>query len=452
MAARSANESLPATCLNISPKTTDRRIGGFDALRAFAAILVVMIHAATPYLLAPVPGLLWPTTDRASSRWIDGAFWMVKGFVMPLFLFVAGYFAAGMISRMQIGPFLRHRVRRVLWPLAVATVTILPLDLYVWIFGLVSGGHLPAAKLLHPKFEANIATEAAIDAQFWGLSHLWFLQYLFLYCMLLAVFYASTRGVSRLASSLFGLTSSRFAQATGRMTSATLLSALVAASAAALWVAPEVVIGFQHGFLPFMWKFVYSGFFFFGGALLSVNRRGLEGMVRAYRLSLFAAAALSLATIPLIRRHLAAELTGDARIVLAVSLAAFAWLSVVGLAGYFLAAWSRPRPIVRETAEASFWIYLFHHPLVGFLHVMCSGLSIHVGWKFLAVWGTSLAVSMVLYRMAVRGTWIGAVLNGRSRPPIDAAVPAIVEPPAEAKPDGQLDWPAGLAEPVRQAA
>ncbi|MCH8829845.1 MAG: acyltransferase family protein, partial [Planctomycetes bacterium] len=103
----------------VSP--VSERSHGFDALRAGGALLVILLHAVVPYMVVAVPGLLWPTTDPSAGRWADGIFWAVKGFVMPLFFLIAGYFAAVSLRRKSAHGFIAQRTKRILLPFVVAT-------------------------------------------------------------------------------------------------------------------------------------------------------------------------------------------------------------------------------------------------------------------------------------------------------------------------------------------
>lgn len=412
------------------------RVFGFDALRAFAAILVVALHAAVPYLRDRVPGLVWLTYNFSSSAWVDGVFWFIKGFVMPLFLFLAGYFSAGLLARKSTREFLKHRTRTLLLPLAFACAFILPLDLYVWLFGLVSEGRVPTATILHPKFHSNIPQEAALREQFWGLSHLWFLQYLFLYCVAMAGFVAVVGQLKSMTARFSNRLPEGLRNLNATVLCALALSVLLAMSSAILWIDPEVVIGFQHGFLPFLWKFTYLGCFFAGGAVLYSSRSALVPKIRDWHgLLLIVAAGLSMIVLTLIHRHLAAELVGSARIWMAVFISSFAWLMTFGLTGFFLARCSREYRVVRNVADAAFWVYLIHHPIVALLQVLLAPAAISPATKFVLVTCLGVAASLMLYELVVKETWIGRLLNGGRKPTVrnarvvaESAVPSDSEP------------------------
>ncbi len=102
------------------------RLHGFDALRAAAACLVIMLHAGTPYAFHPMPGLVWPTHDAAPSPVVDALFWWIECIIMPLFFVISGFFAAQLIGKLGAGDFVRHRTKRLLLPMLAGVLIILP--------------------------------------------------------------------------------------------------------------------------------------------------------------------------------------------------------------------------------------------------------------------------------------------------------------------------------------
>ncbi len=152
---------------------------GFDAIRALAALGVLLLHACVPYLQHPMRGLAWPVRDSSSAA-VDVLFWGIELFIMPVFLVMAGILAWRSLHRHGPGKLVKTRARRLLIPLAFGMLVILPLDLYAWVLGWVGEGLVPAVKLKSLKFDNGI------DRDLWGLSHLWFLQYLFLYVAVLS--------------------------------------------------------------------------------------------------------------------------------------------------------------------------------------------------------------------------------------------------------------------------
>ena len=104
----------------------------------------------------------------------------------------------------------------------------------------------------------------------------------------------------------------------------------------------------------------------------------------------------------------------DLAYALAYAIAGWSWtFALVGLGLRFLSGHNRVR---RYLADASYWIYLAHLPLVMALQVAMS----RVQWPWFVEFALTLAVAMALllisYDLFVRNGFIGAWLNGRRKP------------------------------------
>ena len=106
--------------------------------------------------------------------------------------------------------------------------------------------------------------------------------------------------------------------------------------------------------------------------------------------------------------------------------ALYAWLMTFALTGWFLRSFSEPRPCLRYLADASYWCYLAHLPLVMALQVLAARWPVN-GWlKFLLMNALTLALLLIGYHFGVRYTWLGRLLNGpRERQNIFPAAAAI---------------------------
>ncbi|MFO0120901.1 MAG: acyltransferase family protein [Inhella sp.] len=93
------------------------RLDALDRLRAGAMLAGVAFHAALAH--SPMVQPLWLTADRAQAPWLDGLLWPMHLLRMPLFFWLAGFFAAWQWERRGAGGLMRDRVRRVLVPLVV---------------------------------------------------------------------------------------------------------------------------------------------------------------------------------------------------------------------------------------------------------------------------------------------------------------------------------------------
>jgi peptidoglycan/LPS O-acetylase OafA/YrhL len=383
------------------------RFAGLDVVRAFATLGVVVLHACAPYAQHPMPGLSWSTQDQASVP-VDLFLWAIELFIMPLFLVLAGFLAGRTLATRGPQALLKSRADRLVRPLLFGIVVILPLDFYVWMCGWLADGLITPGKIRSLKFDGEV------DRNLWGLAHLWFLQYLVTYVLITSALStlalrvpALRRGIPSPVPALVGLS-------------------LVAISV--LCVAPEVVWGFQHAFVPVPGKWIYSGVFFVLGLAIARSDPRLEIVQNlAGRLAApsvcCAAAALALG-----RWHLAGGQSGLAVSVLAVLTAVSAGSITVVLFGLAERRVRRPPRWVTYLSAASFWVYLSHHPVVALTHIDLKHCfpTMNPVWKVVIAAGTGMAVSLMTYHLLIRGTafgrWIG--VGEKAVPPITPPPPA----------------------------
>ena len=98
------------------------RLHSLDALRAFAMLLGIALHAALAY-----GGTPWMVMDSASSSTIRWFYEAVHGFRMQLFFFVSGLFTMMLWRRRGWSALFEQRFQRIVVPMLLAYVTILPL-------------------------------------------------------------------------------------------------------------------------------------------------------------------------------------------------------------------------------------------------------------------------------------------------------------------------------------
>ena len=109
--------------------TIERR-HDLDALRAFAMLLGIVLHGA----LAFIPGA-WAVTD-ASVEGEGEPFGIlvtaIHGFRMPVFFLMSGFFTAMLWRQRGLRALVRQRVLRILLPLALAMLIVIPLTWAAW--------------------------------------------------------------------------------------------------------------------------------------------------------------------------------------------------------------------------------------------------------------------------------------------------------------------------------
>lgn len=383
---------------NIEPPSGKNTIPGLDLLRAVAAIGVVLLHASVPYLRHPMPGLSWAVRDTPSDI-IDVVGWTIELFVMPLFLVIAGFLGWQTLRRRGPGGLIGNRAKRLLIPLAFGCMVILPISLHIWVLGWVAEGLVPPVKLRSFKFDG------VIDRNLWGTSHLWFLQYLFLYVVSLGALAWFRARVPR--------------PSTTRVPTGAALGALFVAGVAIIAFSPEVVWGFQHSFVPVPSKWCYSGLFFAAGVVLASRDPDLQELKKRAGRWLGPAALITIATVILGRWHLSGGDNPLARATLAILTVSSACALTFSLIGVTAVRVRSVSTMVRYVAAASFWIYLVHHPLVALTHIDLKTLlpGANPLLKFGIAFATSLTVSLGTYEAFVRKTAFGRRLGFAWSPP-----------------------------------
>ncbi len=400
---------------------------GPDMVRCLACILVVLLHASVPYLVHPMPGLVWLVADT-SSQLVDSIFWGIEIFVMPLFLLLSGFYGWNALAKDSSRAYLRSRGKRLLRPLAFGMILVLPIDLYLWTFGLIVQGHLPLMKL------RSLKIPSPWGDHLWGLSHLWYLLYVFLYAVLLWTAY---QGVLRLKRSQLPARKRAYQRLKQWCQPLHSAIAIVVVAISTLAVAPEIVYGFQHAFWPVPSKWLYSGTFFVGGALLAKMDPQWYRVQQSARLhltlgvcGLVAAVVLGTWRLELIQRSSTGSLSLAQWSLAAITVFA-AWTMTLGIVGAAnrigdwlqtsSSLWSqRACRQIQFFAAASFWIYLIHHPIVGLIQLDLYWLQTPVHPLAKSVFATVLACTLgaITYRWWFHetraGVWLGLSAPGLS--------------------------------------
>ena len=387
-----------------------------DALRAFALLLGVVFHSALSYVLPPGA---WAVGTTQPSNFLGWFVIYTHSFRMELFFLLAGFFAALVIEKRGVSAFIRDRARRIL---LVFLVALYPMKLalgVLWGVGGLRTGWLE----LPPETASQPWWRSCLEILFFEswpdirLTHLWFLYYLVIITTLfLGVRWVVIRWFSRFANRLI---SGRGFRNVISLRSFPLLLAALTTPMLAMMRGPGVDTPDQS----FSWNFpvlaLYCGYFTLGwwlhrqaGLLDVLARRWKSLLILGVVTSLPASigAAVQLEAGPWVTENAAAvKWATSFAASLTMALSVFGWLG--GFARFF----SRPSDRIRYMADASYWIYVAHLPLV-------VGLQIGVAKWALPWWvqlpllnAVTFTILLLSYHVFVRFTWVGAWLNGRRR-------------------------------------
>lgn len=393
------------------------RLHALDAVRGFALLLGIVLHATMSFL--PAPTRIWIIEDSHPSITLGVLFFVIHVFRMTTFFLIAGFFAHLGFHRRGTSGFIRDRLQRIAlplgvgWPILFAAMTVV----VFWAASFPHGGRLPGPPSWPPVLPR------------FPLTHLWFLYVLLeLYAALLVL----RAGVAWLDRD--GRIRDRLDRLVGLMVRSRFAPALLALPIGIAFCLDPTWVGWlgvrtpDSSLVTNPQAWIGFGTAFGFGWLLHrqidlikiLEQRWLLNLVLAIVL-ITASFFLAIASVqqPRLGGYELIRLAGAACYALAIWTTTFA---AIGLALRFLADFS---PVRRYLADASYWLYLIHMPIVMALQVAVSQFD----WPWPVKFGTIMLVALPLmfasYQYLVRYSFLGAVLNGRRvRPGAQLAPPA----------------------------
>lgn len=398
------------------------RLHALDALRAGALLLGIFFHATMSFLPGPQ---LWVVRDVPSPA-LSVIFYVAHLFRMTLFFLIAGFFARLLHQRLGTRGFLRNRALRialpflVFWPLVLAGMA----GAFVW----ASHWTGVTLKQLASLQSASGAVARGIHAV--PLTHLWFLYVLtFFYHATVAVQWglARTDREGNIAEVI-----DRTLRAIVATPAGAIILAAPASAALILWPNWQGWIGIQApaiGLVPNSAALIGYSVAFTVGWLIHRQRPLLSDISRWW--AIYLGAAVALTALCLWRDRLGPILiarpgtgSGGAYAML-YAIGAWAWtLGLLGAATRYLHA---DRPVIRYVADASYWIYIVHLPVVMCFQVLVWPLPLPALLKYVLVMLGAVAVLFASYQLLVRRTLLGRWLNGKRATPSTTPGGAIVQ-------------------------
>lgn len=360
------------------------RLHALDAVRAFALLLGVVLHATMSFFPGP---RIWLVDDNQSSVMLSGAFFVIHMLRMLTFFLLAGFVARLGFGKLGAAAFFRDRLRRIGLPL-----------LLFW--PILFAALMAAAGML------RYAVDNLSLASF-PLMHLWFLYLLGLFYLALALVHPVLARLGWLARCLLQPWA---------------VALLAAPLCAALYLHPYWVMWFgiptpDQGWLPNLPALLGYGLAFAFGWLAQGQADALAIWERRWGFHLLVACACT--AFCMVQAGAAPLLMpapqGPLKLAYAASYSLGAWcwaLALIGMALRFLSAYGRAR---RYLADASYWIYLVHLPLVVALQGLVAGLALPWALKFLLILAAAFVLMLGTYSLFVRRTFVGSLLNGHKK-------------------------------------
>jgi peptidoglycan/LPS O-acetylase OafA/YrhL len=384
------------------------RLHALDAVRGFALIAGIFFHASVSFLPTPSGVPIWIIMDNQRSVALAVLFHVLHTFRMTTFFLIAGFFAHLTFHRRGARAFIVDRLKRIALPLVAGWPFVFAAVLAVTIWGAKVMAH---GRLLPP------APPYRFPAFPW--THLWFLYVLLLLYAAIPI----VRGPVALLDRGGQLRRSIDAVANAFVRSGLAPVVLAIPGTAALYCTPTWRAWFgiptpDSSLVPNVAAATAFGVAFGFGWLAQRVPAVLEIWRRRWQMNivlavLFTTVGLRLGgTVPVI----VPATPGTEKILEAACYMLASWTWTFGLIGMALRFLSNFSPVRRYIADASYWLYIIHLPIVMALQVAVSQLS----WSWYAKYGFILGLAFPLmfasYALLVRGTFIGAILNGRRRP------------------------------------
>jgi peptidoglycan/LPS O-acetylase OafA/YrhL len=393
------------------------RLHALDAVRGLALLLGIVLHAAMSFV--PIPKF-WFIQDSHPSLLVGLLTYTIHVFRMTTFFLIAGFFARMSFHRRGALDFVRDRLQRIALPLVVGWPILFTLISLV----VISASHLPNGPA------SGVRGWPPVLPNF-PLAHLWFLYVLlelYVAALLLrsVVVWLDPSGAVRMIIDRI------FARVMANPLAPLLLAIPIgiAFSLDQRWIAAMGVRTPDHSFITNAQAWICFGTAFGAGWLLHRQPDLLRLLERRWLPHLLLAVALVLVSF------LLSGVTSSApgapklpyssetlRLVSAVLYAPAIWISTFAFIGLALRFMSGFSPAWRYLADASYWLYLIHIPIVMALQVAVSQLDWPGLLKFAIILAVALPPMLVSYHLLVRFTVLGVVLNGRRAP--RAAAPAV---------------------------
>lgn len=384
------------------------RLHALDGLRGAALLLGVVFHAALSFLPTPANQPMWIIMDTDRSVLIGGTAFILHIFRMTLFFLLAGYFGRMLMERHGTKGFIRNRVKRVAAPFAgfwwISFLAVVSVS--IWGYVVQQGGVMPE----------NPPPTPPLTIYNVPLTHLWFLY-------LLVIFYVAMLVVSTVlkAVRLDAVVARVWDGVQTSLLATPLMPVLLAAPTAWAFSSYENWIPWfgipapDHGLVPNTAALIAYGTAITVGWNMHRVKELIFKLEKTWALNLTLAVILSAVALHLIGAAPAwvSPLTEETKVWYIASYSAAIWFWTFGLIGAALCFWSKQNAVRRYIADASYWVYIIHLPIVMALQVIVYSWAIPAELKLMIMLAVSLPVMFLSYHWLVRFTWLGKWLNGR---------------------------------------
>lgn len=392
-------EPAPIVPPHLEPYSA-QRWHALDAVRAVALLLGIWLHGSLAFL----PGGYFVIENNTHSPALRVIFYVIHVFRMSLFFLIAGIFARMLRERRGTAGFIRDRCLRI-------GLT----GLLGWAACMVSIHFIFAWAL-----ERHYGPTASLRMLGWPwlwLTHLWFLYYLlWMYAWTLIARalwrWGDTHGQARamVDQAVSFLVRSHLAPLAAALPMAITLYSIRdwyawgGIPTPDRWLLPQPAASFGYA-VPFAF-----------GWLLHRQTHLLRVWQQHWWQYLLAAVVCIAVSHHCVEAWGAIPALPRFKALYAACYALATWATMLALLGIGLRFWSAPNPRWRYLADASYWMYVAHVPLVFALQTALMDVHLHWSLKFGVIMVVTCGVLLLAYHYGVRSTSLGTLMNGRRYP------------------------------------
>lgn len=382
-------------------RPTTQRLHGMDALRAVAMLLGIVLHGTISYKVRHDPST-WPWDTQYHFIGYDWLYLFIHSFRMQLFYLVAGFFTRFLYLKIGEGPFIRHRIKRILLPFILSLIFLLPFSLAPFLY----------YNYMH---NAHPWHDVARQLLRWnGMAHYWFLYYLLIfYVLMLGLIHLGTfvriKALNALVRRISSLNLTRFGTV--------LFLVLPLTAIHFLFNTPMVEV--YTGLFPRISFLIYYGYFFVIGWILQIQIVRLNDTSRLGWPCLILGVLLSFPMLTLINNQgsLIQELGGWYWLMVRLIGSLQTMMLVFGTLGLFMRYFKEESRTMRYISDSSYWLYLIHLGFVASLQILLFHSIVPGFLRFWLVMAITLLLSILSYDLLIRYTLIGDLLNGKRKRP-----------------------------------
>jgi glucans biosynthesis protein C len=378
-----------------------------DNLRAMAMMLGIFIHVALSSI--PLLNETYLFSDTQKSLVLEAIVLFVHLFYMPLFMFIAGFFAHCLMERRGIAGFIKNRSLRVLIPFIIFLPIILTAVMGIVYYAAIHAEHKP----LMLRYIIDSFTDPTKQKDMpLVTAHLWFLYYL-------VMFYIGTCILVKFR--LFSIGQWLQVQSP-KVFYIIILLILPLILIPSFYLQGVQPLPAPEKLCPQWWALGLFGVFFFLGWSFFGNDKLLNYLKDLWKPLL----TLSLAAYIVVfflypKTGTIAESLNPAEFsfsttkhviiaVLEAFITTYVTLTLLSVGQHYL---NQQNNTLRYIADSSYWAYLIHLPIVMFTQLLLLDKEWNVWLKFSSATITTFIICIVTYQVLVRHTPIGWLLNGK---------------------------------------